>query len=113
MFVLIHHIRFLLLLISCKISQVSDTFFLMYANTGIHIVGFLLRTALTYCCVLFSPQLLERTNSGFEEPDSGATKSPLHLAVSEMLWATLLVIERASVFLTLGCSENESIGMQK
>lgn len=33
-----------------------------------------------------SPQLLERTNSVFEESDSGATKSPLHLAVSEMLW---------------------------
>jgi hypothetical protein len=29
------------------------------------------------------PQLLERTNTGFEESDSGATKSPLHLAVSE------------------------------
>lgn len=33
------------------------------------------------------PQLLERTNTGFEESDGGALKSPLHLAVSEWLRA--------------------------
>lgn len=46
--------------------------------------------------VFFLPlQLLERTNNSFEESDSGATKSPLHLAVSETLWATWLVTNRS------------------
>jgi len=40
----------------------------------------------------FVPQLLEKTNNMFEESDSAATKSPLHLAVSMRCVKCLIII---------------------
>lgn len=53
---------------------------------------------------LLSPQLLERTTTGFEESDCAAPKSPLHLAVSELPWAAVPVCLTKNKPQTLVCS---------
>lgn len=60
-----------------------------------------------------SPQLLERTNTGFEESDGGALKSPLHLAVSEQLWkgSSVFLIKNKfqKLTLVLRCSPQKAM----
>lgn len=87
MFVLDMLCQIFILLINCITSQVSEASFLIFANILQNL------DSRNVVCFL-SPQLLERTNSGFEESDSGATKSPLHLAVSEMPWEASPVTKR-------------------